>query len=365
MKQVVVGAGILGTSIAYYLQKRGVDVLLVDADFKGKATKAGAGIVCPWVSSRKDPDLYRLARAGAIYYPELVEELKQDSDLETGYQLCGALALGQDEEDLDRLYQEAVSKREETDFVGEVRKLNNEEAKEMFPPLQDDVSAVYVSGGARVDGQKLNEALLKGFQKHGGELLEEEISLASDDGEVYIETGRGNMAVKQVILAAGAWSKDLLAPIGVDLTLEPQRGQIAHVYTEQDTRDWPVVLPQTSHYMLAFEDSRVVFGATRETGSGFDYRLTAGGVHEVLHEGLTVAPGLRDATLGEVRIGFRPMGPDYKPLLGRVSDFDNLIVATGLGPSGLTIGPYVGKLIGQLALGEEVEVDLSYYDPLR
>ncbi|WP_315898726.1 NAD(P)/FAD-dependent oxidoreductase [Siccirubricoccus deserti] len=122
------------------------------------------------------------------------------------------------------------------------------------------------------------------------------------------------------------------------------------------SKAWPVVLPQSSHYLLAFDGSRVVVGATREIGSGFDYRVTAAGQAEVLNQALAVAPGLGPAT---------PVGPNLKPMLGRVAGLDGLVIGNGLGPSGLTIGPFAGHLLAQLVLGQALELDLAAYDPLR
>jgi glycine/D-amino acid oxidase-like deaminating enzyme len=118
-----------------------------------------------------------------------------------------------------------------------------------------------------------------------------------------------------------------------------------------DTEAWPAVLPPGSHYLLAFGGSRVVLGATRETGSGFDYRVTAAGQAEVLNQTLTVASRLGPATLVETRIGFRPVEPDLKPMLGRIVGLDGLVIGNGLGPSGLTIGPFAGRVLAQLMLG--------------
>jgi D-amino-acid dehydrogenase len=117
--------------------------------------------------------------------------------------------------------------------------------------------------------------------------------------------------------------------------------------------------------MLAFDDSRIVVGATRETGSGFDHRVTAAGLHEVLEEAISVAPGLADATVADIRVGFRPASLDERPLLGPVAGAKGLIVATGFGPTGLTMGPYAGVVAAELALGRTPEIDLSPYDPSR
>jgi D-amino-acid dehydrogenase len=146
----------------------------------------------------------------------------------------------------------------------------------------------------------------------------------------------------------------------------PMRGQIVHLSLPgNDTAAWPVVLPQSSHYLLAFEDSRVVVGATRESGSGFDYRVTAAGQAEVLQQALHVAPGLAPATVVETRIGFRPASADGLPLLGHVRGVDGLLVGNGLGAAGLTIGPFAGKLLADLALAGKTALDLQPFDPLR
>jgi D-amino-acid dehydrogenase len=87
-----------------------------------------------------------------------------------------------------------------------------------------------------------------------------------------------------VVVAAGAWAPTLLLPVGAVLPIEPQRGQIVHLRLPGlDTREWPVVLPPGS-YLLAFDNSRIVAGATRENGSGFDYRATASGQAEALEQ---------------------------------------------------------------------------------
>ena len=170
-----------------------------------------------------------------------------------------------------------------------------------------------------------------------------------------------------VVAATGAWTNEFLALAGLSIGVAPQRGQIVHIGLGlTDTSRWPAVLPGSSgHYMLAFDDSRVVAGATRETGSGFDHRVTPGGVAEVLGQALEVAPGLAAGTYLETRIGFRPMGPDLRPLLGRVPGLDGLIVATGLGASGLTMGPYAGELAARSALDLALPMDLEPFSPIR
>ncbi|MDQ0256966.1 D-amino-acid dehydrogenase [Evansella vedderi] len=369
MKIIVIGAGIVGSSVAYHLTKKEaeVEVIVVDHGHEGQATAAGAGIVCPWFSVPDNPDIYRLAKAGACYYPNLISELKKMGETEIGYKLVGAIKVSADPEELDVMEKLVRVRLSETSEVGEITRLSGEETKRLFPPLREDLQGIHVTGGARVDGQLLKDALLRVAEKQGAKVQHGDARLKVGDGQVAGVHVEGEFIVGDaVVVTAGAWAKESLYTADVNVPVEPQKGQIVHLeLPDVDTSEWPVVLPESSHYLLAFDDSRVVAGATRERGSGFDYRVTARGMDEVLREALTVAPGLKDATLKDVRIGFRPVSPDLLPLIGEVPSVPNIVVANGLGSLGLTMGPYVGKLASQLALGESVDMDLEAYSPVR
>ncbi|QKY68767.1 FAD-binding oxidoreductase [Lentibacillus sp. CBA3610] len=367
MKVIIIGSGIVGASAAYHLAKNNIEVVMVDKQHQGNATAAGAGIVCPWISRQEDNNWYEIAKRGAKFYPELIAQLSNDGVTGAGYKKVGALRVSSDSDVLDKLAGQLKEKQKDAPEMGDFEKVDSEKARELFPPLNDNLEAIYLSGAARVDGRMLRDALKRAAQKHGATLVNGAAELISRNNDIKGVTVNGeDIYADSVIIAAGAWSPALLTPLGLDLKIEPQRGQIAHIsMTEADTSNWPVILPQTGHYMLAFDDSRVVAGATRETGSGFDYRMTAGGVSEVMDEALTVAPGLNDGTLQEVRIGFRPMGPDISPLLGFVEPFDNMVMVNGLGASGLTIGPYAGKLAASIMMEEGLDFNLSPYDPMR
>lgn len=366
MRVAIIGAGVLGASTAYHLALAGAEVIVADAAHPGRATAAGAGIVSPWSSGRVDPGWRRIAEAGARYYPGLIARLAEDGEAETGYRGVGALSVAADPGELDQIERAVRARRAEAPEAGEVTRLSPTEARALFPPLHPALGGVLVSGGARVDGRLLTAALRRAAERRGARFVTGTAALLTVGGRVTgIRLEDETIAADRVVVAAGAWAPALLRPLGLSLAVEPQRGQITHLRLEGvDTESWPVVLPRSSHYLLAFGGSRVVVGATRETGSGFDHRITAVGQAEVLNEALAVAPGLGPATLLETRIGFRPVGPDLRPLLGRAGP-EGLVIGNGLGPSGLTIGPYAGRLLAQLALGETAEFSLADYDPLR
>ena len=251
--------------------------------------------------------------------------------------------------------------------IGEVRFLGSGGPGELFPYLNPGLAGVFLSGAARVSGEMFRAALCQAAIRAGTRrLLGAAVLEASGDAVVGVRMAGEFIPSDTVVVAAGAWSTELCRPLGLELALEPQRGQIMHLRLPgADTGTLPIVLPALSdYYLIGFPASRIVIGATRESEAGFDFRITAGGVAEVLQEGLRVAPGLKEATLAEIRVGFRPLSKDGLPLLGRVPSISGLVIATGLGPYGLTVGPYVGSLAAQLAVGPPAH-ELTGFEPDR
>jgi D-amino-acid dehydrogenase len=117
--------------------------------------------------------------------------------------------------------------------------------------------------------------------------------------------------------------------------------------------------------MVPWPDQRVVVGATRETGSGFQSQATASGVHEVLGEALRVAPELAAGGIQDIRVGLRPLTADTMPVLGSVPNTSNIFLATGHGPTGLTLGPYSGKVLAEMMLGQQPASDISAFHVSR
>jgi D-amino-acid dehydrogenase len=366
---IIVGAGIVGASAAFHLTQFGAEVYLIESDAPGRATFAGAGIVCPWLSQNTDPRYEELAFAAARYYPELVTALAAAGENAVDYDLVGGLVVGGSSEQLNpvaaRLQRYLDRGIKE---VGQIRSLKSGGPKELFPYLDPTLAGIYLSGAARVSGESFRLALLNAASKSGARKIAGTAVLKRSNHAVVGADVNGEfISADAVIVAAGAWSTDLCRSLGLDLGIQPQRGQILHLRVrETATETLPLIIPVLSeYYMLGFPESRVVVGATREDGLGFDFRATAGGVAEVLREGLRIAPGLKTATLLEIRVGFRPMSKDGLPSLGRPYGKAGLVIATGLGRYGLTVGPYAGRLAAQIAIGELPEIDVSNFAPDR
>ncbi|UOY90607.1 NAD(P)/FAD-dependent oxidoreductase [Bacillus glycinifermentans] len=365
-KLIVVGAGILGATAAYHLAKEGADVTLIDRRDQGRATDAAAGIVCPWLSQRRNQAWYKLAKGGAKYYAYLIQQLKDDGETDTGYKRTGAISLHTDERKLEQMVERAHKRRQDAPEIGEITRLTPDETKRLFPPLAEGYGSVHISGAARVNGKALRRSLVSAAKKHGAAVIDGHAELLYEKGRVTgVKTGERKLFADQVLVTGGAWANELLKPLGVNFLVTYQKAQIVHLRLSGfDTGSWPVVMPPSDQYILSFEDGRVVAGATHENDPELgDCRVTAGGLHEIFAKALSVAPGLEHGEMLEARVGFRPFTPGFLPVIGSLPGVEGLLVANGLGASGLTSGPFLGSELAKLALEEQVEIDISLYDP--
>ncbi|WP_026688828.1 NAD(P)/FAD-dependent oxidoreductase [Alteribacter aurantiacus] len=361
---IVIGSGILGASTAYHLAKEGARVVVIDRKDEGQATDAAAGIICPWLTQRRNKPWFRLVKGGATYYPTLVEKLQADGESETGYAKVGAMIMHHEEHMIDRIEKRAEERKPTAPEMGEVTRLSPQETQERFPVLSDAYGAIHVSGGARVDGRALRNALMNGAKKNGAQFISGDGTIRyNDDRATGVEVNGETIKGDAVIVTAGAWAREILEKVGVRFMASSQKAQIVHLdMPDTDTSEWPVIMPPSRLYMLTFGPGRVVVGATHEDDVGFDPRPTAGGIHEVLNRALEVAPGLTDASYVETRVGFRPFTPNFLPVAGPVPGKEGLYVANGLGSSGLTSGPYLGAQLARLVMGKQTDLDMSDYD---
>ncbi|WJY28643.1 MULTISPECIES: NAD(P)/FAD-dependent oxidoreductase [Sporosarcina] len=364
LRTIVIGGGIAGCAAAYELAKRGCRVTVIDRDDKGRATDAAAGIICPWLSQRRNQDWYRLVREGARHYRVLIPELEQLGETETGYRQVGALSLFTDQKKLEKAYERALSRREDAPEIGEVHMLDETEVKDAYPPAAEGYRALYVSGAARVDGRQLRLALKRAAERLGARFIAGNAVLDSYAvGCLSLRAGSESFTADRLIFATGAWPPALEAA-GIQLDIRGQKAQIVHLDPhDSGASDWPVVIPPGDQYLLSFDDGRVAAGATHEDEDVFNTAATAGGLHEVLDKALRVAPGLAASEWIGARAGVRPFTPGFLPVAGEIPTHPGLYVVNGLGASGLTAGPFIGKLIAQMCTGEKTDLEMDVYSP--
>jgi glycine/D-amino acid oxidase-like deaminating enzyme len=360
----VVGAGLVGLSLAYELARLGAAVTVVDASLPGRATDAGAGILSPATSHDTDPALWPFLRQCGAHYPRLLERLESDgADVATtGYGVCGLLSLGlrEHEDSWFAPFADLTLRRS----AGAVTEIAPSDARELFPPLGPVHRALYCPTSARVDGRGMAAALRDAAQSRGVVFVSGSVhGVAAGGGgggrhvtSVEVE-GHHNVDCESLAVAGGAWTAAMGEWLGRPLPVGPTKGQIVHLGVEAPTGEWPIAQPLLTHYLVPWPGGRVACGGTFEPGAGFSVSVTAAGVQELLRECLIVAPGLAGATYGETRVGLRPTSADDRALVGRVPGWSNAWVATGHGANGLLQGPYSGRVLAHAMAGEPLPGD--------
>ena len=355
MKKVaIIGAGIVGATAAYYLSKESDLEVTVFDHGQGQATKAAAGIISPWFSKRRNKAWYKMARLGADFYKELLADLEKTGQKVDFYQRSGVFLLKKDETKLEELYQLALERRDESPLIGDLAILDKVSASELFPGLQGFDRLLYASGGARVDGQLLVTRLLEASQV---EVVREKVSLTPLSAGYQI----GERVFDQVILATGAWLGQILEPLGYQVDVRPQKGQLRDYQVEQDMANYPVVMPEGEWDLIPFAGGKLSLGATHENDMGFDLTVDETLIQQMEDAALPHYPALAGAKSSGERVGIRAYTSDFSPFFGQVPGLAGVYAASGLGSSGLTTGPIIGYHLAHLVQDKELTLDPENY----
>ena len=366
MRIAIIGAGIVGATAAYQLSKNSEVELVIYDDGVGQATKAAAGIICPWLSQRRNKDWYRLTARGASYYPELMAELEEDGVSQLPYEQVGALVFKKTPELLEKLEKISAERRKEEERIGTLIKIESENISSYVPGWNGTHGAIHCSGGGRVDGKLLVERQLYLAQQNGANVQQEKVSLVRDEnGKVSVKTNNGLELFDKIIVSSGAWVKELIEPLGYYVDVRPQKGQLIELELEttEETGKWPVCMLHGEIDILPFADGKIIVGATQESDQNFDLTDSREVQQKRDEEACEVFPPLKEAKWLGSRIGTRAYTSDFLPFFGSVPGEETLFVASGLGSSGLTSGVWIGALLAQLSLGDTPLFNVDSYTP--
>ncbi len=345
---IIVGGGIIGLSTAWRLHQEGAEVVVLDPAPGTGATHAAAGMLAPiheayWGESH----ILRLNLAASQAWPAYADELGVDA---VDYRRNGTLMAAYDADDkavLDNL----GDLHEQEGLL--VERLRSRECRSREPLLAPGVrGGVYSPVDHQVNPRRVVAELLNRVPTLAVSATEVTGNqVVTDDGQV--------MACQQVVVAAGAWTGRLLG-----VPIRPLKGQILRLSGPEGLLRLPVrgVVRGSTVYAVPRSDGEIVVGATQEE-QGFDTRVTAGGVYELLRDVLAVLPGLSEIDLVETWAGLRPGAPDNAPIIG--AGDDGIVYATGHYRNGILTAPITAAAVSALVLGRKPPVDLAPFSPTR
>jgi D-hydroxyproline dehydrogenase subunit beta len=359
----VVGAGIVGASVARELAVRGVDVLLLDAgEVSSGTTGIGEGNV---LCSDKDagPGL-ELCLRGLELYDEIEERLGDEARLRRK----GALIVHVDEatwaaepERLERLRRAGVR----SELVDDVRSVE--------PELTGDVLG---ASFFEADLQCAPRAITRALAREVAEVRTGTRVTRVDGRSVVLADGE-RIEAGAVVIAAGPWSAALAESAGLHLPLEPRKGQLVQLsgsdplirhkvvdgsYLGSVTSDEAGL--QVTTVVEATWDGDVLVGSSRER-RGFDTSVDDAVSEAMIARAARLFPRLEARPVAAAWSGLRPWLPDHLPAIGPSAAVESLWVATGHEGAGVALGPVTGRLVAQLYCGEPPVADPAPFDPDR
>ncbi|HVF52863.1 MAG TPA: glycine oxidase ThiO [Actinomycetota bacterium] len=361
---IVVGGGVIGLSIAWRLAGSGARVEVFDPEGSSGASWAAAGMLAPVTEAHFGEErLLRLNLDSAARYPEFVEELENLTGCYVGYRRCGTLTVAATSDDhavLDDLFRFQVS------LGVEVQRLRGGEARELEPRLSPRIrSGILAPGDHQVDNRALLVALEDACRRSGVTTRRERVaSLVVDSGCIAgVRFEADEERAQSVVIAAGARSGELCATAGAArVPIRPVKGQLVHLdgvdddHVARNIRGLRV-------YIVGRGDGRVVVGATVEE-QGFDTRVTAGGLYDLLRDATELLPGITEAEVVETIAGLRPATPDNAPVIG-ATDVEGLFIASGHYRNGILLAPVTADAIAALVTGGAAGPGVEAFSPQR
>lgn len=358
---VIIGGGVIGLSTAYACVRRGLRVRLLDRAATGtEASWAGAGILPP--AGPLDPHshpLEQLASLSLLRHAEWAEQLRQETGIDTGFRRCGGLQLAPTPADAAAArawVAQCAEEGIEAEWLGPAALAELEPG--LLPHARSLLGAVHTPGECQLRNPRHLRALAEACRLKGVVIDEhcEVESLELAGGRVRrVVTARGPIEAPQLVLTAGAWTRALLAPLGITIDTLPIRGQM--VLFQCSTPPLRHIVNEGPRYLVPREDGRLLAGSTEEE-VGFDKRTTPEALAELERFARERVGPLCDARVERSWAGLRPGSFDGFPYIGKLPQLDNAFAAAGHFRSGLYLSPATAELLAQLLLGEPPSIDV-------
>lgn len=348
----MIGAGVIGLSIAWRLARRGARVTVFERDDAGQgASHAAAGMLAACAETEPGEEhLFALNRASQAMWPEFAAELEAASGMAVDLRREGTLVVALNADDRARLqhhleFQHQLGLSLDWLSAAEVKKRE----PHLTPAL---VGALFSPQDHQVDNRKVAAALRIAAERAGAVIHEHapvDRIVIEHDRAVGVMVADNLHRADTVVLAAGAWSRTIEGlPAEARPPVRPVKGQMLSLRMEARAPLLRHVVWAPDVYLVPRHDGRLLVGATVEE-KGFDPHLTAGGQLTLLNAAWRALPGIEDLPLEASWVGFRPGSRDDAPILG-CGAVDGLVYATGHHRNGILLMPVTARTIAALIL---------------
>ncbi len=356
---VIVGAGVAGCAVAYYLAKSGVRSVIIER--RGVASGASgysAGGLNPLEGAGIPGPLGPMAAESFRMHTQIWPELTELSGIDFGAKIISSVRVAFSESDIEdmentRLLFESAG----ADFGAEW--LNEKDLRRLEPRISHDaICGLDTRGNAALDSERYTAALAGSAVRLGAQIVQAEVTGINSDGDEVTEvlTDAGNILCSSVVFATGPWSGIVQQWLNIPLPIEPYKGEILRMKLPNGSlsRDFQGAGISLNHR----KTNQIWIGATEER-AGFDDNTSERARQTLMNGAFRLMPAMKDAELLLHTACLRPLSPDWMPIVGQAPDWKNAWLATGAGKKGILISPGMGKAIADLITRGSTTVPIS------
>jgi glycine/D-amino acid oxidase-like deaminating enzyme len=375
----VIGAGVIGACVAYYLAKENARVVVLErGDIASGTSSHGEGNV---LIHDKQPGIdTQMAHASQKLFKALAAELSCDFE----YVERGSVLLIESEEEWKAA--EALAARQAADGYP-IRMLSQDEIQRQEPFLAEDIiGAVEIDCDAAINPMAFTFGLCREAEKLGADIRTyspvRRITRSKDGAVRSVQTVDEEYRTKYVVDCAGVWARDIGRMVGVDIPIRPRQGQL--LVAERTFTVGSRKIVEFGYLMAKFGDSSYrrnvspdlermgiafVFEPTQAgnflVGSsrafvGYDTDVSIEVMRGLARRALRFFPVLKDINVIRAYAGLRPYCPDHFPIVSAVKDVPGFYIAAGHEGDGVGLAPITGKLITEMITGKETSIPIEH-----
>ncbi len=364
---VVIGAGVIGCSIAYYLAREGIKVALLERESFGSGSSAHATGFISLLGTEFTPGpSFQFGLESYREFPSLVAELEDATGMDLLYQRRPSLRLALEESE-EQLIKDLMTWQQEHVAM---RWITSDDVHELEPRLTPSlIGAVYEDESAQLDSYRLNLALAAGAEKKGTQTINRNVTgLLSEKNRITgVQTEQGDISCGTVVVAAGLWSPPFQRDLDFPIPVGALKGERLLLKYDGDPLQVLISSPKRGH-MISRLDGFLSVGSTGGRdydqdqlyqGADMDRVPTETARVEIMQRAIDVFPDLENALLFEQLAGSRPLSPDRIPIIGPVPGKEGVVLATGHTTKGIHLGPITAKVVTQYIQGSCKQVPSS------
>ena len=382
MDVIVVGAGIVGTSVAYHLSLEGLKVCLMDREAVGSGASAhGHGLLSVVGRDFKPGPYFLLGLESARMFPDFVDRVMDEVKVAPLFQECLGVNLALTEEE-EEIFRHSMSWQQ--DYL-DMRWASTEEIRSIEPRITPDARGGVLNRYGQVDAYKLCLALTQAVEQRGGQVLLREATGIEKEGTraTGVTYPGGRVMGDVVVVAMGAWSGIARQWLNFPVPVRPLHGEVLHVVMDGDplrlfvltARHGPIIQRLDGTILVGSlggvsmsgmdVDALHVFDPEDEAPLEFDLSPSQKGRDSMLEKVVKVMPEIADARVIDHLAGVRPLCADRMPLIGPVPGWTGVYLATGHGTKGIHLSAVTGKIIADQIVRGESSIPADAFSPGR